>query len=111
MEERTGISLHPLPVREDSLGRACHSCQVQSYIYYISSLSSSSEQLVGCYPTILVANTATSRIWDFTQMNHPLFSVSMSYDDQHEFFDLVQKFSNIMGIQYGENIQLAAYQL
>ena len=66
-------------------------------------------------PTIVSANlvvhTAAARIRDFTRMNLPSFIRSKSDEDPQEFFDQVQKVTNIMRMNVVESAELAAYQL
>ncbi|KAF3661550.1 hypothetical protein FXO37_12888 [Capsicum annuum] len=62
-------------------------------------------------PSNLVANSAATRILNFTSMNPPSFLGFKSNEDPQEFLDQVQKVTYIMGVNFSESAELAAYQL
>ena len=58
-----------------------------------------------------MANTAAARIRNFTRINPLLFIGFKFEEDPQEFLDIVQKVTDIIGVEVSESFALAAYQL
>ncbi|KAF3648857.1 hypothetical protein FXO37_19239 [Capsicum annuum] len=99
------------PVYLDLLGEhVSHAEFKESFTFISHSVATQNECpiIVSANP---VANTAADRIWDFTQINPLSFTRSKSDENPQEFFDQVQKVTDIMGVIAVESAKLAAYQL
>jgi len=56
-----------------------------------------------------VANTAATRIRDFTQVNPPSFIGSKSKENPQKFLDMAQKVTDIMVVNSSESAELDTY--
>lgn len=87
----------PQPVQADSLGEHFSHAEFRAVFTTLANFVEAQNERPAVVPANSVANTAATRIRDFTQMNPLSFTRSKSEEDPQKFLDMVQKVTDVMG--------------